>query len=134
VLQRLEFVANVSPSPVASESEDAITRMTNRGNKLKRKAKYVQEGRLDTADGPRIYRRVGLLKLELCGKSGITSEQKIDYNGYSRHIINRNPLRIDADGDVVDDDDSDSLPDLSDAEENPYADIRLEGMKRWFGV
>jgi len=29
---------------------------------------------------------------------------------------------------VVDDDDSDSLPDLSDAEENPYADIRLEGM------
>lgn len=42
----------------ASDSDDSILRPTNRGNKLKRKAKFVQEGRLDQADGPRVYKRV----------------------------------------------------------------------------
>ena len=42
----------------ASASDDSICAATNRGNKRKRKARYVQQGRLDQAGGSRSYRRV----------------------------------------------------------------------------
>ena len=45
-------------SKPASDSDSSITRHTNRGNKLKRKAKHVREGRLAQADGPRVYKKV----------------------------------------------------------------------------
>ena len=41
-----------------SDSDTSFTKSTNRGNKLKRKAKYVREGRLAQADGPQVYKRV----------------------------------------------------------------------------
>lgn len=52
----------------------------------------------------------------------------MNYNGYQREIISKNPARVDADGDVLDDEEE-SNPDLTDAEEDPYQDIKLEGMQ-----
>ncbi|KAF2460786.1 RXT2-like protein [Lineolata rhizophorae] len=93
----------------ASDSDESIDRPTNRGNKLKRKAKYVQEGRLDSMNGPPAFKK------------------RIDYNGYNRYIVGVNPPRFDEDGDVVDDDDDDMNEDAgSFVEENPYAEIKLE--------
>lgn len=43
---------------IDSESDESINRASNRGNKLKRKAKYVEEGRLDLANGVRAYHKV----------------------------------------------------------------------------
>ena len=42
-----------------------------------------------------------------------------------RHIIHRNPPRVDHDGDVIEDDEG-SNPDLTAAEEDPYADIHIQ--------
>jgi hypothetical protein len=51
--------------------------------------------------------------------------QTIEYAGYKRRIVLRNPLAFDSDGDVVDEDDEAIDPELMD--ENPYKDIHLEG-------
>lgn len=53
--------------------------------------------------------------------------QKINHAGYSRHILQRNPLRINEYGDELDDSESDPDADADAEEENPYADVRLEG-------
>ncbi|KAI9790283.1 MAG: hypothetical protein M1816_005308 [Peltula sp. TS41687] len=92
----------------ASDSDETIYQPTNRGNKLKRNARYVHEGQLDRPNGPRVYKR------------------KIEHAGYQRYIINRKPLRLDEDGDELDDDDIDEEADAAAAESNPYADIKLE--------
>ena len=42
----------------ASDSDDSISKPSNRGNKLKRKAQYVHEGQLDLPNGPKVYKRV----------------------------------------------------------------------------
>jgi RXT2-like, N-terminal len=41
-----------------SESDDSIAYTSNRGRKLKRKARYVHEGALNDAKGPRVYKEV----------------------------------------------------------------------------
>jgi hypothetical protein len=60
--------------------------------------------------------------------------QRIEHAGYRRYILQRNPPKYDCDGDLVepvdDDDDDDDL--FSTVEENPYADIRLEGTRSPF--
>jgi hypothetical protein len=53
--------------------------------------------------------------------------QEIDYAGYRRSIISRNPLLFDDDGDVVDEDDELEDGEAAPLEENPYQDIKLEG-------
>ncbi|TKA37462.1 hypothetical protein B0A49_12113, partial [Cryomyces minteri] len=95
----------------ASESDDSTSRPTNRGNKLKRKARYIQEGKLDVPDGPHVYRR-----------------QKIDHAGYKRYIISRNPPRFDADGDEVDEEDYEEQGDASPVVDDPYEDVKLENL------
>jgi hypothetical protein len=57
----------------------------------------------------------------------LTIFQTIEYAGYKRRIVSRNPLAFDQDGDIVDDDDDaeDVDPELMD--DNPYDGIRLEG-------
>lgn len=45
---------------LASDSDDAIQRPTNRGNKLKRNAEYVHEGQLDRPNGLKVYKKVEL--------------------------------------------------------------------------
>ncbi|EON61429.1 hypothetical protein W97_00644 [Coniosporium apollinis CBS 100218] len=92
----------------ASDSDDSVERLTNRGQKRKRNAKYVQEGRLDNSVGPRVYRR------------------QIEHAGYQRHIISHNPQRFDADGDPLEDDEEDSQADADALEENPFGEVKLE--------
>lgn len=48
------------------------------------------------------------------------------YNGYSRYVISRNPPRVDHDGDVVDSENENSDLETTDAEDDPYRDVRLE--------
>ena len=93
-----------------SDSDTTITQPTNRGNKLKRNARHVREGRLDTTHG-RSYKK------------------RIDYAGYDRYILNENPPRFDDDGDLIDEDEYD--PDDQDSDHhnaNPWADTKLEDL------
>ncbi|KAI9819951.1 MAG: hypothetical protein M1827_006521 [Pycnora praestabilis] len=92
----------------ASDSDTSIQQPSNRGNKLKRKARFVHEGQLDLPNGPRVYKR------------------RTEHSGHRRYIINTNPRRFDADGDELEDDDVDEQADTAAAEENPYSDVRLE--------
>ncbi|KAI9655316.1 MAG: hypothetical protein M1821_005463 [Bathelium mastoideum] len=90
----------------ASDSDDSIVNYTNRGNKLKRKAKYVQEGKLNNPSGPQAYRRA------------------IEHAGYIRDIISRNPARFDEDGDEIEDDEYSESAEIND--EDPYSGIVIE--------
>jgi hypothetical protein len=54
--------------------------------------------------------------------------QRIEHAGYHRYILQRNPPRYDPDGDIIEPgDEYEDEDDLSVVEENPYADIKLEG-------
>ncbi|KAL2132934.1 hypothetical protein VTI74DRAFT_3155 [Chaetomium olivicolor] len=94
-----------------SDSDSSIDHNTNRGNKLKKRARFVRQGRLASSMGPAAYKEVE----ELCG--------------YQRAIINRNPPLIDEDGyDIESDDDEGQVQAAlaSAMEDNPYSSIRLE--------
>ncbi len=52
--------------------------------------------------------------------------QKIDHAGYTRYILQPNPVRYDSEGDELDEDDEDSEADAAVAEENPFSEIALE--------
>lgn len=94
-----------------SDSDSSIGRPTNRGNKLKKKARFVKQGRLTSATGPAAYREIA------------------DHAGYQRPIIHRNPHLIDQDGyDIESDDDEEQVQEALSAvaDENPYSDVRLE--------
>lgn len=56
--------------------------------------------------------------------------QRIEHAGYHRYILQRNPPRYDADGDIVEVDDEyeEEEDDIEPVEENPYGDIQLESM------
>jgi hypothetical protein len=41
-----------------SDSDSSIEQLTNRGNKLRKKARYVHDGQLAPPTGPLVYRRV----------------------------------------------------------------------------
>ncbi|KAL8839498.1 MAG: hypothetical protein Q9170_001721 [Blastenia crenularia] len=94
----------------SSDSEESIDRFTNRGNKLKRKARYVHEGQLDRPNGPKVYKR------------------RIEHAGYHREIISHNPQRYDEDGDQLGDDEEDEAADMAAADANPYHGIILQGI------
>ncbi|KAF2745212.1 hypothetical protein M011DRAFT_488436 [Sporormia fimetaria CBS 119925] len=93
------------------ESSDAEESSTpyNRKQNLKRKALYARPSRADTLSNPPPYKK------------------RIEHAGYQRYIIHRNPPRYDPDGDVIDPlEEYEDEDELSDVEENPYADIKLE--------
>ncbi|KAI9881023.1 MAG: hypothetical protein M1830_008905 [Pleopsidium flavum] len=94
----------------SSDSDASIHQPTNRGNKLKRKARYVHEGHLDVPNAPRVYKR------------------KIEHAGYQRYILSHNPRRFDDCGDELEDDDVDAEADAAAAEENLYGGIKLENL------
>ncbi|MCJ1297223.1 hypothetical protein MMC08_000009 [Hypocenomyce scalaris] len=98
----------ISRNQYSSDSDDSISKPSNRGNKLKRKAQYVHEGQLDLPNGPKVYKR------------------RIEHAGYHRYIISRNPKRFDEDGDELEDDDVDEQADAAAGEDNPYGNIKLE--------
>ncbi|KAK3503431.1 RXT2-like protein [Neurospora crassa] len=94
-----------------SDSDSSIDHNTNRGYKLKKRARFVKQGRLANANGPAAYKEVA------------------EHAGYQRAIINQNPPLIDEDGyDIDSDDNEERVQEAISAtmEENPYASIRLE--------
>ncbi len=88
------------------------------------------------ANGPRVYRRVrGHLHplRDLASRAGSvdladnwTLSQKTEHAGYQRYILNRNPQRLDEDGEELEYDEVDEEADAAVAEENPYSGIKLE--------
>ncbi|KAJ5112173.1 hypothetical protein N7532_000218 [Penicillium argentinense] len=88
--------------------DDPIMQPTNRGNKMHANAKYVREGALGYINAEDFYK------------------EKVEHAGYTRHILRRNPIRYDSEGDELDDEDEDSEADAAAAEENPFSGIALE--------
>ncbi|KAL2197861.1 RXT2-like protein [Corynascus similis CBS 632.67] len=94
-----------------SDSDSSIDQTTNRGNKLKKRARFVHQGRLTSSMGPAAYKEIA------------------EHAGYQRAIIHRNPPLIDQDGyDIESDDDEEQVQEAvaSAMEDNPYSSIRLE--------
>ncbi|KAL4789883.1 RXT2-like protein [Aspergillus venezuelensis] len=91
-----------------SGPDEPTTQPTNRGNKLRGNARYVKEGAMGYVHAEGLYK------------------QKVDHAGYTRYVLNHNPVRYDSEGDELDDDDEDSEADAAMAEENPFSEIALE--------
>ncbi|KAJ8061362.1 hypothetical protein OCU04_010420 [Sclerotinia nivalis] len=95
-----------------SDSDASIERLTNRGNKLRKRARYVKQGQLIPPSGRHPYR------------------ETIDHAGYMRDIISRKPPLIDEDGEEIDSDEEDEekieTARAAAAEFDPYANIKLE--------
>ncbi|CAK7217764.1 hypothetical protein SBRCBS47491_003281 [Sporothrix bragantina] len=95
-----------------SDSDSEIEHSTNRGSKLKRRARFVRQGQLGAADGLTVF------------------AETIEHEGYRREIISHNPPLIDDEGYEVDSDEEDDVAlqeaEATAAEENPYSGIQLE--------
>ncbi|ESZ91080.1 hypothetical protein SBOR_8543 [Sclerotinia borealis F-4128] len=95
-----------------SDSDASIERLTNRGNKLRKRARYVHQGQLAPPTGLHVYK------------------ETIEHAGYIRDIISRKPPLIDEDGDEVDSDEENeekiAIAKAAAAEFDPYANIKLE--------
>ncbi|PYH64869.1 uncharacterized protein BO88DRAFT_408181 [Aspergillus vadensis CBS 113365] len=91
-----------------SGPDDPITQPTNRGNKLHTNSNFVREGALGYIHPEELYK------------------QKIEHAGYTRYILQPNPVRYDSEGDELDEDDEDSEADAAAAAENPFSEIALE--------
>ncbi|CAK7211038.1 hypothetical protein SCUCBS95973_000994 [Sporothrix curviconia] len=95
-----------------SDSDSEIEHSTNRGSKLKRRARFVRHGQLGAADGLTVF------------------AETIEHEGFQRDIISHNPPLIDDEGYEIDSDDEDDAAlqeaETAAAEENPYAGIQLE--------
>ncbi|CZT04932.1 uncharacterized protein RAG0_11197 [Rhynchosporium agropyri] len=94
-----------------SDSDSSIEHLTNRGNKLRKKARFIHEGQLAPPSGPQVYKRT------------------IEHAGYQRDVISRNPPLVDEDGYEVDSDDDDNrvrYAIAAAAELDPYSDVKIE--------
>ncbi|MCJ1439017.1 hypothetical protein MMC27_008407 [Xylographa pallens] len=89
----------------SSNSDDSLVKVSNRGQKLKRKAQFIHEGQLG---GGKVYKR------------------KVEHAGYYRFILRRNLKRFDEHGDELEDDEVDERADAEAAEGNPYGNVKLE--------
>ncbi|PSR76631.1 RXT2-like protein [Coniella lustricola] len=101
----------IARDTIESDSDSEIQAPTNRGNKMKQKAKFVREGKLGPPTGPAVYKEV------------------VEHTGYRRAIISRNPPLVDEDGyDIDSDDDEERIQEAvaAAAETDPYSSIRLE--------
>ncbi|POS80936.1 hypothetical protein DHEL01_v200654 [Diaporthe helianthi] len=90
-----------------SDSDSEIQQTTNRGNKLKKRARFVRQGKLGPPTGP----------------------AEVEHAGYKRAVISRNPPLFDEDGYSIDSDDDDQqIQDAvaAAAEADPYSSIHLE--------
>ncbi|KAL9585860.1 MAG: hypothetical protein Q9212_001262 [Teloschistes hypoglaucus] len=117
--------ARQSRASPTSDSDESIDRSTNRGNKLKRKARYVHEGQLDRPNGPKVYKRAIAFQTSV-----LTMPQRIEHAGFHREVISQNPKRYDENGDELDDEEEDEDADAAAAEANPYGGVVLHGMNR----
>ncbi|CZR61125.1 uncharacterized protein PAC_11021 [Phialocephala subalpina] len=94
-----------------SDSDSSIEQLTNRGNKLRKKARFVHEGQLAPPSGPNVYKRT------------------IEHAGYQRDIISNNPVLVDEDGSEIASDDEGEAAQAARAnaaEFDPYADVKIE--------
>ncbi|KUI52895.1 Transcriptional regulatory protein rxt2 [Cytospora mali] len=101
----------VARQAIESDSDSEIQGTTNRGNKLKKRARFVRQGKLGPPTGPAVYK------------------EEVEHAGHRRAIISRNPPLIDEDGYSIDsDDDEERVRDAvgAAAEADPYSSIRLE--------
>lgn len=73
------------------------------------------------------YKRVGLEGYDFEETVLKLIRQTIEHAGYHRDILRRNPKRYDEDGDELSDDVTDEEADARAADDNPYAEVRLEG-------
>ncbi|KAM0244869.1 hypothetical protein ACHAP5_005889 [Fusarium lateritium] len=97
-----------------SDSDSEIESYSNRGYKLKKKARFARQGQLVPNNGPSSYR------------------EYVDYAGVRRPILYRNPPLVDEEGYEIDSDDDDEErvqeAEASAAEMNPYANIQIENI------
>jgi len=96
-----------------SESDSEVEHHGNRGQKFKKRSRFVHEGQLAPPSGPEMYREM------------------IDHAGYRRAIISRNLPLYDDDGYEIDsEEDDDRIQDLLEeaAEFDPYATVHLENI------
>ncbi|KAL8641841.1 MAG: hypothetical protein Q9228_001412 [Teloschistes exilis] len=107
IAETVAGMKRATASSPSSDSDESIDRSTNRGNKLKRKARYVHEGHLDRPNGPKVYKK------------------RIEHAGYHREVISQNPKRYDENGDELDDDEEDEDADAAATEANPYSGVVL---------
>ncbi|PNY24474.1 Uncharacterized protein TCAP_05585, partial [Tolypocladium capitatum] len=94
-----------------SDSDSEIEHHGNRGNKMKKRARFARKGQLVPVQGPSAYK------------------EAIDFAGVRRPMLHRNPPLVDDEGYEIDsDDDVDRIEEaeLAAAELNPYAHVRLE--------
>ncbi|CAK7272422.1 hypothetical protein SEPCBS119000_005117 [Sporothrix epigloea] len=95
-----------------SDSDSEIERSTNRGSKLKRRARFVRQGKLGAADGLAVF------------------AETIEHEGYRRDILSHNLPLIDDEGYEVDSDEEDDAvlqeAEAAAAEQKAYAGIQLE--------
>ncbi|KAF1941786.1 hypothetical protein EJ02DRAFT_346880 [Clathrospora elynae] len=92
-----------------SDTEDTDTLFGSNKQDLRRKVHYARASDADFLTDARPYKKV------------------IEHAGYRRSILQRNPPRYDADGDVVEaDEEYDEEDDVEAVEENPYGNVQLE--------
>ncbi|KAH7157601.1 RXT2-like protein [Dactylonectria estremocensis] len=94
-----------------SDSDSDIDSYSNRGQKLKKRARFAHKGQLVPTNGPSSYR------------------QFVEYAGLRRPILYRNPPLLDDEGYEIESDDDEVRLQEAEAlasELNPYANIQLE--------
>ncbi|KAK7407934.1 hypothetical protein QQX98_009896 [Neonectria punicea] len=113
-----------------SDSDSEIENYSNRGHKLKKRARFAHKGQLVPTDGPSSYRQVPFAVMMSGSRPVLLTETKyVEYAGVRRPILHRNPPLIDDEGYEIDsDDDADRLHEAEThaSEINPYANIQLE--------
>ena len=101
--------------PSDSDSETSIHAPTNRGHKLRKSAKHVREGRLDST-------------------GGLAWRKSVTHAGYTRRIVARNPVLHDADGDVYEAGDllseDERGREAEAVEDDAFGSVRLEELLR----
>jgi hypothetical protein len=125
-------MANMTAT-LESDSEESVDMVTNRGNKLRKKARYVREGKLAPPSGPEVYKKVRLQSqswIKHFTWDILTFTQTITHAGYERQIVSERPVLYDDDGYEIDsgDDDEGTQAALAAANESyPYSEVKIEG-------
>ena len=120
-----------------SDSDSSIDHTTNRGNKLKKKSRFVSQGRIGPSLDFAAYKEVGfVVALERNRPSNLsrldsdlTMPKVAELAGYHRAILHPNPPLIDDEGYDLDSDDNEERVQealASAREDNPYSSIHLE--------
>ncbi|KAH8170380.1 rxt2-like protein [Sarocladium implicatum] len=116
-----------------SDSDSDVDNKGNRGQKLKKRARFARRGQLVPTIGPSSYKEVSNLETPptVLFDEAHAKSQTVEYAGVRRSILYRNPPLLDDEGYEIDsDDDPDRVEDAiaAAAEFDPYANIRLENV------